>query len=566
MKRLLFVGIIAINSLSFGMEKTAAEDVKSAAEPAAHRASIKIVNQQHALELKKPIIKATSAVTALLAREIIEDRIEYYDFIILFSCKYPHIIIDNDASQLHEINKKELIDQLTVLKLENGEFATAFHEGDGNGLTPLMAACALSEENTTLVDFILDRPSQRATVNTYNANKNSALSFATLNNHEKICAMLLSHQAQYKNKDQMERMPVPLAIRLERINILGQFIKAGFDGNFIELADADVKEKSENNLTRKTHIDPLIVAFSCFKPEALKTLLTTRTPLTVERLKDIFLHVKKMSERNAHTFKENIDLVALCLKIILDHIARIEPSTKMPILDFQLIEQLDKLSLLVSIKSNNITPLMLASGLTNRMLSCALVKILLADPGHKRTIDAITDTQATALMFASRAGNDQSASVLIAHKASLLKKDNIGYDALNHAVVFFVWHRNIEIIRILHSAGAPIDTLNFLGRTPLINAVIFSPFVELVNELLGRSASFAAIDKLQNAALFYTFDRTKVVTVQKLSELCPDKSVNFEKNLAQIKAILLKRIQEELKTNTASQSTSKKGKKKKSKK
>lgn len=101
--------------------------------------------------------------------------------------------------------------------------------------------------------------------------------------------------------------------------------------------------------------------------------------------------------------------------------------------------------------------------------SCEIASFLLE---HRANSAAQDNTGSTALIKAVLSDDIELITLLVSKGAPLETINNNGDTALSQAVRQGTWDKRIDTIRYLLNAGAKIETLNKQGNTPLIEAAI----------------------------------------------------------------------------------------------
>lgn len=126
-------------------------------------------------------------------------------------------------------------------------------------------------------------------------------------------------------------------------------------------------------------------------------------------------------------------------------------------------------------------------------------------------VDVQTNQGHTALMEASRTGNEALVSILIHNGAQLELKTEKGLTALHIAVK----ELNVDLSRYLIRQGADVDVKETRGITPLMMSSNFD-ILEVSQDLIRAGASVDAVDNNDKTALHYAAQKGLVDTVKLL--------------------------------------------------
>lgn len=553
------------------------KDVKTAQE---NKFGMRVISAERAKEYKE--IRAASPETIChLAQAIGDDQIEHGDFITLFSCQNPHLITTNNATCAQTINKHTLFTALSreiPTDSENDDAQDSpvakrqimtldgenWQELDPLSLDPLSAACALTEENSSLVEHILETNDH--TKNDFDANKNifQALTFASNNRQPKTVAQIL-------RSNKLPNDSVALvhaffqAIAMGNIEIVEQFTNTRF--KIDQIFKIPTGNNTKSAIIGWKDADPLSLA--TLHPPLLKHYLKKDTERKLDvkkRIMYVFNHLYHHAENQTTDTEEFYNLIQ-SLIALLEHCTKYDSKMNCNVLDADIINELQNKHFIIPI-IDSITPVMFAASIMNKEIAHALLKCLLRDPMHKQTINIQNKYKKTALHYSTVLCHTKVLQLLIDSGGLLHIKDESGDDVLMNAIYNYLYHENIDAINLI-LAGTSIETRNNSKYTPIMYAVIWTCKPELVRYLIQRGANVFALDYAKFDAYYYSINRVGPSSFETLAKRNQRYTKEqYEKMNSEVKSILFARMKATSAQNvTAAQdSKSKKSKKKKSKK
>lgn len=277
------------------------------------------------------------------------------------------------------------------------------NQGDNRGITPLIYACELRNQNFDVVKYLI---SKGATVNCSDYSDRTPLVVALLNDDDKLVEYLLNHDANVNLPGNKRTTP------------LHEMCKIGQCDNVVLL----ISKKCDVDVVDRKSMTPLMIASACGFSEITKVLIQANAKI------------------NIADHKGTTALMLACMGGFIDVIR-------------DLVENKADVN---KTDTKNWTALLAYAN--SQYDNAEIVDFLISQGAN---VNSVTNDEVSSLMMASFHGHEQNVKSMIQHKADVNHKDSYGKTPLSSACL----SGNVDIVRFLIENGADVEVVDKNGDT-----------------------------------------------------------------------------------------------------